>query len=122
MPAMEAVSDTTSRVVPGMSVTMARSCSKRRLKRLHPDPRQIFEPLLVRFKSGRMPLLNAVGHYQAVLEPLDDLFYIHVSPPPTSYSEHPYCAATNVTHTGEITSTFSPDGVSRPFREFTRNT
>ena len=31
---MAAVSETTSRVVPGMSVTMARSCSSRRLNRL----------------------------------------------------------------------------------------
>ncbi len=31
---MAAISETRSRVVPGMSVTMARSCSNRRLKRL----------------------------------------------------------------------------------------
>src|SRR5580658_3045391 len=34
----------------------------------------------------------------------------------------PYCAATNVTHTGDITATFSPVAASRPFRGSTRNT
>ena len=34
MPLSEAVSETVSRVVPGISVTIARSCSSRRLKRL----------------------------------------------------------------------------------------
>jgi predicted permease len=33
-----------------------------------------------------------------------------------------YCAATNVTHTGDMTSIFSPVGVSRPFFGLTRNT
>jgi hypothetical protein len=33
-----------------------------------------------------------------------------------------YCTATKVTHTGDTTSTFSPVGVRRPFRGFTRNT
>ena len=32
-----------------------------------------------------------------------------------------YRAATNVTHTGDTTLTFSPDGVSRPFLGFTLN-
>ena len=34
MPSMAALSETRSRVVPGISVTMARSCSRSRLNRL----------------------------------------------------------------------------------------
>ncbi len=58
MPPMDAVSETRSRVVPGMSVTMARSCSSRRLKRL----------LLPTLGRPTMASVRPPRHQRAVLE------------------------------------------------------
>ena len=58
MPPMAAVSETRSRVVPGISVTMARSCSSRRLNRL----------LLPTLGRPTMASVRPLAHQPAVLE------------------------------------------------------
>ena len=63
MPPMAAVSDTRSRVVPGMSVTMARSCSSRRLNRL----------LLPTLGRPTMASVRPCVHQAAVLEARGEL-------------------------------------------------